>query len=1130
MAEFKNIEEKLHQFTRKYYTSELIKGSILFLSLGFLYFFFTVFIEFFLWLKPTARTILFWVFLIVEFFLLIRFIFVPIFKLFGLRKGITYEQSSKIIGAHFPEVQDKLLNVLQLKKNNNNSDLLLASIQQKETELQPIPFVKAVDFTKNKKYLKYAIVPVLIFLITLFTHTNDKLSQSLQRVVNHNTAYNPPAPFLFSLKNNDLKVLQGKSISILVETIGKVLPMESLIHFENQQYFLKNNGNGTFTYTFSDVQQPIDFFIEANGVQSQDYKIEVIKTPTINAISLDVKYPRYLGRKNEMIKNSGNVIVPEGTTITWNVTANQTDSLAFINNNKSVFFDSNSDNNFTYSKRIQNPLNYQISSSNKYLKDFENLEFYVDVRKDEFPLISVQSNIDSISRGAAQFAGQISDDYGIKKLQLVYYNNEQPTNQNKFELLITKENIQTFFYQFPDGLNLEAGINYELFFEVFDNDAVNGNKKTKTKVFNYRQKTTDEVEEELLQEQRNTINNISNSIQKQQKQQKELEKVQQDLQSKKQINWNDKKKIEKFVARQNNYNKMMQRQTEKLHENLDEKKEENEDLQTKKEELKKRIEELKKIDKQQKLLDEIEKMGKKLNKEDLLKKAKELSQQNKQQERSLERILELTKRFYVEQKTMQIANKVEVLSKKQEVLSQEKEYNLDNQREIKKEFEAIKKDLEELNKDNEKLKEAMELPDVEDEKEAIDTELKKSEENLSKENNSDAKKSQKNSSKKMKEMSAKMQKAMLEMEGESMEENIDDLRKILENLVIFSFKQESLMHKFDQISTSHPDFGKALKSQNVLKTYFEHIDDSLYVLSMRLPKISAIIKDDLSTTHYNLDQSLYNFSENLFSYGVSNQRYVMTSVNSLADYLSNILSSMKNSMSMKMGKGKKKKGDGFSLPDLIKKQGELSEKMQEGFKKGNKPSDNKAEGKEGKKGEKPGEIDKPDGNGQKGKVDKQGTNGEKGENGKGGSNNDLNGEIYEIYKQQSLLRQELQEQIKMSEEAGNVNNSEAKKALKKMEYLENEILEKGFNAETLQKMQQLNYELLKLDKAALEQGEDKKRKSNSNLKEFEKINIKALEFKKQFYNQTEILNRQSLPLQQNYKNKVRAYFSDSNKD
>ena len=95
-----------------------------------------------------------------------------------------------------------------------------------------------------------------------------------------------------------------------------------------------------------------------------------------------------------------------------------------------------------------------------------------------------------------------------------------------------------------------------------------------------------------------------------------------------------------------------------------------------------------------------------------------------------------------------------------------------------------------------------------------------------------------------------------------------------------------------------------------------------------------------------------------------------------------------------------------------------------------------------------------------------------------------------------------------------------------MEELENEILEKGFNTGTLQKMQNLNYELLKLDKAALEQGKDKKRKSSVNKKEFDKRNIKSIEFKKQFYNQTEILNRQSLPLQQNYKNKVREYFSD----
>jgi hypothetical protein len=162
MNHFKNIEKKLQQFTKKYYTNELIKGSILFVSFGVLYFFFTLFVEYFLWLQPVFRTLLFWVFILVELFLLIRFIGIPIFKILGLQKGISLEDSSKIIGSHFPEVNDKLLNVLQLKQNKNQSDLLLASINQKAKELQPIPFVKAINFKKNKKYLKYAIIPVVI--------------------------------------------------------------------------------------------------------------------------------------------------------------------------------------------------------------------------------------------------------------------------------------------------------------------------------------------------------------------------------------------------------------------------------------------------------------------------------------------------------------------------------------------------------------------------------------------------------------------------------------------------------------------------------------------------------------------------------------------------------------------------------------------------------------------------------------------------------------------------------------------------------------------------------------------------------------------------------------------------------
>ena len=1104
MNEFTKITQKLHKFSLKFYINELIRGSILFLSFGILYLFITLFVEYFFWLKPFSRTFLFWLFVLGELFLLITLIFFPIFKIIGLKKGLSFEESSKIIGNHFPEVSDKLINILQLNQQTNESDLLLASIDQKSATLQPIPFTKAIDFSKNKKYLKYVFIPIFIWLISFLSGANGALTKSLERVVNYKTAFLPPAPFSFTILTNSLKVIQGNDLKVEVKTTGRLIPDEVKIHFNNQQYFTQNLGNGTFSFVFLDVKEQVEFFLEANSVQSQDFQIDVIDAPTINKVSLYLNYPTYLGKKNETIQNFGSLIIPEGTTILWKAMTSKTDEVAFIENQKRNNFKQISSDNFEYSRKVNSPIYYQISSSNNFLKAYENLQFFVDVISDEIPQISVTSNIDTISRGLAQFAGQISDDYGLKMLQLVYYDEKNNKTYKSINIQISNQNVQTFFYQFPDGLNLSEGVNYELFFQVFDNDAVNGPKIAKSKVFKYRQKTTEEVEEELLKEQKNTINNLENTIQFQRKEQQKLDKIQQDLQSKKNTNWNDQKKIENYINRQEQYKQMMQRQTDNLQENLDEKREENPTLQEKKEALKERIQELKNLEKQQKILDEIQKMADKLNKEDLVKKAKELAQENKQQHRSLEKTLELVKRFYVEQKTMQIALKTDELSKKQEEILRDSTNNLSAQKEIKKKFEDIKKELQELEKDNNQLKDPIELPEVEDEKESINEELKNAEENIQKKDKQKSAKSQKKSAQKMKEMSAKMQKTMMEMQGESMEENMDDLRKILENLVLFSHEQEQLMNKFGEISATHPDFGKVLKKQNQIKTYFEHIDDSLYVLSMRVPTISIKIQTDLSSAHYNLDQSLENFSESRFSQGISNQRYVMTATNNLSDYLSNILSNMKDNMNMKIGEGKKGKGD-FSLPDLIKKQEEISEKMKEGVKNGDKKG--KGEGNDA------------------GDEKREKNNGKK--QGQGlGDTNDLDGEIYEIYKEQSQLRQQLQNAIKETEKPGGSN---AKKALKSMEELENDILEKGFNAETLKKIQQLNYELLKLDTAVFEQGKENQRKSDTNKSENDRNNLKAIEFKKQFYNQTEILNRQSLPLQQFYKMKVRTYFSEENK-
>ncbi|PHR73232.1 MAG: hypothetical protein COA67_03455 [Lutibacter sp.] len=1114
MNNFKNIQSKLQEFVKKYYTNELIKGLILFFSFGLLYFIFTLLIEHFLWLKPTARTLLFWLFIAVEVALLVKYIFIPISKLVGFQKGITLQEASKIIGNHFKEVDDKLLNILQLNSDSNQSELLLASIDQKAKGLQPIPFKRAIDFTKNKKYLKYLLLPLAIWLVAYVSGNKSLFSDSYERVINHQMAYEPPAPFSFYILNDNLNVIEGKSLKINIETRGNTVPEDVKIHFAEQDYYLKNNGLGAFEYTFSSVQKQIRFYMKSNGVASKEFTINVIETPTITSLEMVLKYPSHTKKRNETLKNTGNVIVPQGTRITWNIVTKNTSKVSFLTTDEYLFEEKEKDN-FQFIKRIQESIEYQVSTSNDDLKNYEALNFAIQVVKDEYPKISVKSDIDSITRGPVQFAGQLSDDYGLKTLKLVFYDINNKASVKKHPLKINNSSFEEFYYIFPEGIELIDGVDYEMYFEVSDNDEVNGIKKSKSKLFSYYKKTEKEVKDQLLDEQQNSISDLEKTLEKSKDIKEEFQKLQESLQNKSQMDWNDQKKLQNFMERQQQYEKMMQQQTEQIQQNLEEQpKSENKSLEERKKEIEERLKEAKDLAKQEKLLDELKKLAEKLLKEELTEKLKKLTEENKQNERSLERILELTKRFYVEQKANQIKEKLDELANKQEDLSKNEENSSEKQKELNKEFDDIKKELKELEKDNKALKRPMDLSKTDKEEKEVDEEQKEATDKLEdseeqelqedsekqKENKSAASKSQQSAAKKMKKMSGKMKESLDAMSGsgEGAEEDIEALRAILENLLEFSFQQEDLMNDFSEINNSHPEFAKKLKNQHVLREYFEHIDDSLYTLSMRQPKISSKIFKDISSVHYYLDESLTHFADNQFNTGISDQQFVMTSTNNLAYLLSNILNAMQNA-TPSSGSGKGKKGKSFSLPDIIQKQGEMMEKMKNGMKSGEK------------QGKKPGE-----------KGEQQGKEGKNGEKSGAGEGEQMNGELYEIYKQQAQMRQHLKDLL--GDKKGKNGKGLGEKAEKQMEELEQDLLEKGFTNEVLQKMMQLKHELLKLKEAAQEQGQEEKRESNTNIQQFEKRTIKSINHKKLWFNQNEILNRQSLPLRTIYKKKVQEYF------
>ncbi|MBP2833833.1 hypothetical protein J8281_16680 [Aquimarina sp. U1-2] len=1134
MSNFEYIKVELEKFIRRYYSNELIKGAILFFAIGALYFLVTMLIENFLWLGKLGRTFLFWLFVAVEAGLFIKFILLPITKLLKLTKGIGFDEASKIIGNHFPEVNDKLLNLLQLHQKEFSSDLLLASIEQKSSQLRPVPFKVAINFRKNFKYVKYAAIPALLFLLLFIFNKTNWISDSYKRVVNYQVAYAPPAPFQFFLLNDVLNVYEDRDFLLRVNVSGEIIPESVTIAYNDEVYFMRNIGQGNFEYTFNQPKTSTTFMLEANGIQSIPYTLSVVPVPTLLNFEMNLDYPAYTKKRDERLQGSGNAVIPEGTKVTWNVRTKNTDRVEIRAKDSLYKFSKNQDI-FTKDVRVYSNMEYEITTSNRAIQNYDNLAFNLNVIRDQFPEMRIQSERDSISEQTLYFYGRVSDDYGLSKLRLVYYDVNDISSKRYERIPINQTNFDEFVYTFPSTQELTPGVTYAMYFEIFDNDVIHNYKSTKSEVFDFRRLTKKELENALLQKQNEAISGLNTSLEKFKKQEEALKSLSKLQKEKRRLDFNDKKKLDEFLEKQKQQEKMMQDFTKKLKDNL-EQLDKNEEKEPFKDALKERLERNEeRLKKNEKLLEELDRLADKIQKEELTEKLEELGKENKNIKKNLERLLELTKRYYVIEKHEKLAEALENLADKQEQLSkkEDNENSKKNQDELNKEFQNFQKEMEELRNENEKLKKPMDLDQDKNEEEEIKEEQEKASDNLEQQKNTEAKKNQKSAAQKMKQMSQGMQMQMQMSGAEQQTEDMQMLRQILDNLVDFSFEQEDLMAGFKKINKDNPSYSNKLKRQSVLRENFIHIDDSLYALAMRTPQITEDVTKKLTDIEFNIDKSLERLAENQILQGAANQQYTVTGANDLAYLLSQTLEQMQNSMSAS-GKGKSGSSQNeFQLPDIIKKQEELNEKMKEGSEKGKKPGEKKrdqkgeGQGKDGEQGEqKNGEKNGKGGskNG-KDKGNNQGKGAQENDGEKENDiNEDLNGELYEIYKQQQQLRNALENKIK---EQG-VKNELGSTLLDEMKRVEQALLENGFDQSTLSRMIELKHKLLKLEEASLQQDEDDKRESATNKKSFESNAAERIKAAKQYFNTTEILNRQVLPLRQNHKRKVQEYFKKNN--
>lgn len=1060
---------KIERFVRKFYVNRLIQGVLIGAALWIVFYLLVNALEYFSWFSTRVRFVLFLLLLVGSAAVLTFYVIIPLVNLFRFRKKMSHEQAALLIGRFFPEVQDKLLNTLQLSDASGTSasdELLLATIEQRTQQLAPLRFTDAVDLKGNLRYL-YLFLALLAVLVALVVFLPRFAIQPTQRILSYQQEFEKPLPFSVTFSDEALETTQGSDVRFAIHVEGNRIPDAFYVKSPaGQQVFDKVSVND-YTYTFKNLFHDLSFQVVGGDYVSKPVTITVHPNPVLLSYQCRVSYPAYIHRSAEVFKGKTSLMVPQGSKLGFDFMLRDSDS-AYLWQDSSVTVLAVEQDQLTILMTAAQSTNFNFGCRNAWSDGFDPLRFTVDVIPDAYPDIRVESYDEELS-DRIYYSGLLADDYGFTKL-VCHCEIQQPIGR-KLTLPVAFDRSSTktsFFYTIHlDSLGVLPGQQLEVCFEVWDNDGFHGPKSKRSETFMYHKPSIAALDSIAEQTENDIMERMAQNADDADKLKDDIERMLQELTSKKDPDWSDKEKIKELLQKEAQIEEewnQLQEEQEKLSDFMKDHELANEELLKKQEKINELFEEVM-SDELKKLMEEIEKLLDEMPRDRLQNLLRDMQKDNKKMQDMLDRNLSLLEQLKMEKDLNELMDQLnelgDQLDSESDSLSTE---------EAKESFEEMMQTLDSLMERNEQLNDPFNIQKDEAMEQSIENDLDKGD--------------KKGAGSKMKQMAEQMMMDMM-MGGQSqLAEDAHLVRILLENVVRASHQQEALMDELGGMRSDDPSLRDKIALQKELSTNFAMVEDSLRSMAMRQPSIQNFIFEELATIDQQTELALKSMNDLRFAAAVSYQHHALQSMNNLSLMLAESLNQMQQSMS---GSGascrmQQKGSQGQSMQQMQQMQQQLGQQLER--------LRNQMQQQE--------------------------------------SNPSLSEEFARMAAEQEAIRQQMRQMLDEMKKNGQVGDDGLNQIIKDMERLEEDLVNKRITPRTIERNREILSRMLESEKAQQKRDQDEKRKSNEYKGSKFDRTIDELFYRQQLKKNREFLQEHPVRYQPYYQSKINEYYLKKN--
>jgi hypothetical protein len=635
----------------------------------------------------------------------------------------------------------------------------------------------------------------------------------------------PHRPNIYAQPGN-VTVVAGSNVTVSGLDLGRTeMPVEIAFNLSND--FWKSEpttrtpgvpfGGAAFDrydYTFRDIRNTTSYRFEVGEYESPTYTITVVHEPILTDVRVTLTPPAYTREPPTTLDESaGNIQALEGTRVKVEARSNNALRGAWVqfdDKEKQAVAFSGRDLSFEFAALADGRYRVLLEDSLGFATR-EPLTYTVEVFQDRAPTVDVlEPGADTaMPRGQTIDIGFVAaDDYGLARASLFWrkqgdekfraQNLALAEQRNKREIAIAHRWDLSKVTLFP-------GNSVEYFVEVADNNTVTGPGTARSDVYRLTVPTIGEIYDTAREEENARTDALENAIEDSRRLSEQLEKIQREYIKTEQMEWSQKKELDRAAETQ----KAVQDKIEQVKESLDKTMRELSDNEMTSQQIGEKLEEIRQLMEQidskelQKYMDEMRKAMEKLSPEQIKQALENLQMNTKEMLERLERTASLLRELQKEQRMEELVRQTQDLMEKQSDLNEKtgdaSEKDAQEMKDLAKQQEDLARQADEMQKSAKELQQEMDDPTVKEELQQMSQEqqgpqqnMRQASKNLQQQQQSPAMQQQQQAMEKMVSLfkrATKAQQMSAQNQGQMMAQNF---QKFAKQTLELSHRQESL--------------------------------------------------------------------------------------------------------------------------------------------------------------------------------------------------------------------------------------------------------------------------------------------------------------------------------------------------